>query len=106
MNDLDEAKKEPTHVDDFIVYGSSGKEVENESYARFMLDHFRRSAMQRWDFDPFYKGKKLFCEYNGEKYRVTGASRLGDVWLAIDFNSDAGYEHRVCVDECSNWSKE
>ena len=99
-------KKEPTHVDDFIAYGSSRtKSVKNEEYARFMLDHFRRAASQRWDFDKFYKGKKLFCNYKGEKYRVIGASRLGDVWLTSKFKNDTGYEHRVCVDECIDWVK-
>ena len=36
--------------------------------------------------------------------RCTGASRLGDVWLTSDFNQEMGYEKRVDVEECSNWS--
>ena len=112
MSDLvevigEEKEKEPTHVDKFIAYGSSYKSdaVENERYARYMLDHFRRSATQRWAFDEFYEGKKLFCKYEGKKYRVIGASRLGDVWLTSKFKSENGYEHRVTVDDCSEWSK-
>lgn len=47
---------------------------------------------------------KLFCMYKGERYRCTGASRMGDVWLHSDFSQDTGYEHRVDVEECSDWS--
>lgn len=103
----EEKEKEPTHVDEFIAYGSQRSKgiPKNEEYARFILDHFRRSATQRWDFDKFYEGQKLFCQYNGKKYRVIGASRLGDVWLTSKFKKDHGYEHRVCVDDCSEWTK-
>jgi len=47
----------------------------------------------------------LFCIYKMEKYRVIGAGRLGDVWLTKDFNREQGYDLRVYVNECSNWSK-
>ena len=104
----EEEVKEPTHVDDFIGYGSnicSDKNPDNEDYARWVLNHFRLSAMCKNAFEEFMRPFKLFCEYKGEKYRVIGASRLGDIWLASDFKKAHGYDHRVCVDECSNWSK-
>jgi hypothetical protein len=47
---------------------------------------------------------KLFCTYKDERYRVTGASRMGDIWLAKDFNRDVGYDLRVDLDECSGWT--
>lgn len=47
---------------------------------------------------------KLFCQYKGKRYRCTGASRMGDVWLAEDFSRDSGYDLRVNVGECSDWS--
>jgi len=34
---------------------------------------------------------------------VTGASRLGDVWLSKDFAREDGYEARVSVAACSGW---
>lgn len=34
-------------------------------------------------FRSFFEGKKLFCTWHGERWRVTGASRLGDVWLTF-----------------------
>ena len=49
---------------------------------------------------------KLFCFYNGERYRVTGASRMGDIWLTKDMNKDIGYDARVLLEECSGWSSE
>lgn len=101
--------KAPAHVDDFIDYGtsfSSDKREEHEDYARWVLNHFRQPAICKMAFAPFMKPFKLFCDYKGEKYRVIGASRLGDVWLTSDFSKENGYEHRVCVDECSNWSKQ
>lgn len=85
------------HVDDFIdTHGG-------DPYARWMFLHFRLPAVLQIDFRPFIKDHKLFCTYQGKRYRVTGASRLGDVWLAADFKQDTGYDHRVDLEECSNW---
>jgi hypothetical protein len=46
---------------------------------------------------------KLFCLYEGKWWRVTGASRMGDVWLTSDFQRDTGYDKRVFLEECSEW---
>lgn len=93
------------HIDHFIDYGTSRtKEIpKNEAYARWMFNHFRLPATQQMAFDQFMSGYKLFCTYEGKKYRVTGASRLGDVWLTSNFNRDSGYELRVELEECSGW---
>ncbi len=91
--------KKPMHVDDFISVG-----YLKDQYARWMLMHFRLPAALAIDFLPLLEGKKLFATFKGERYRVTGASRLGDVWLTSDFNKDTGYEHRVSVEELSDWS--
>tara|TARA_R110000764_G_scaffold82715_1_gene163104 strand:+ start:144 stop:485 length:342 start_codon:yes stop_codon:yes gene_type:complete len=104
----EEEVKEPTHIDNFIDYGtsfSSKKRSENEDYARWVLNHFRLSAQCKMAFNQFMEPFKLFCEFEGKKYRVIGASRLGDVWLTADFSKEHGYDHRVCVDDCVNWSK-
>jgi len=93
------------HVDEFIDAGFTYKS-EPERYARFVLNYFRMSAILKMDFEPFMREHKLFCNYKGEKYRVTGASRMGDIWLAKDFNRDAGYDLRVDVAECDTWTSE
>ena len=101
--------KEPTHVHDFISYGSGiTKDVPNEEYARWILSHYTLSAMCKMAFDQFMKSKLLFGMYEGKKYRISGASRLGDIWLHSELNpakAKAFYEKRVCVDDISNWSK-
>jgi len=101
-------EKKPTHVDEFIDYGTdilSEKRAENEDYARWVLLHFRLPAITKMALDKFMGGNLLFCTYEDKRYRVTGASRLGDVWLATDFNRDTGYDKRVCVDSCVDWGK-
>lgn len=104
---MSEESKEFKHVDEFIDFGSMMIEPpENEDYARWVLNYFRHPAILKNAFKPFMKEHKLFCEYKNKKYRVIGASRLGDVWLTSNFEAENGYEHRICVDECSNWSKD
>lgn len=92
------------HVDDFIDDSLGTLNDKNAQYARWMFNHFRLPASLRYDFDKFMKDYKLFCTYKNKKYRVTGASRLGDVWLNKDFTADHGYNLRVSVDQCSEWS--
>ena len=89
------------HIDDFIDYATD-RSLEVR-YARFVLNYFRMPAMLKNDFAPWMKQFPLFCTYNGQRYRVTGASRLGDVWLAEDHNRETGYDHRVIYTECSDW---
>lgn len=92
----------PIHVDDFIFKHRS--KSDEEKYAKFVLNYFRMPATLLSDFYPWMKQFKLFCSYNGERYQVTGASRLGDVWLASDPEQKTGYEKRVNINECSEWS--
>jgi hypothetical protein len=86
-----------THVDDFI------DDPHTDNYAAWIFNFFRLPAALKMRFEPFMKGQHLFCTYEGRRYRVTGASRLGDVWLARDFARDVGYDLRVEVTKCSSW---
>ena len=86
------------HIDHFI------EDPGADAYARWMFLHFRLPAHLAIAFRPFMKDHKLFCTWKGERYRVTGASRLGDVWLAKDHSREEGYDHSVGVEECLNWS--
>jgi len=88
----------PTHIDDWV------QNPDNDAYARWMFMHFRLPALMHATFNQFIADRKLFCTYEGKRFRVTGASRLGDVWLAENFERDMGYDHRVTVDTCSKWS--
>ena len=49
---------------------------------------------------------QLFADYDGQRVRVTMASRLGDVGITPDHARELGYECRVTVSELSNFSEE
>lgn len=95
------------HVDDFIYdfeMGDADPNLGDVSYARWILLHFRLPAVTKLQFDKFIEGKKLFCTHKNERYRCTLASRLGDVGLTKNFNQDTGYQIRVPVNDCVQWS--
>lgn len=100
-------EKKVTHVDDFIDSPWSLKDPKkfaniSERYAKFFLDFARRPAAFHSMCNAFFV-QKLFCTFRGERYRVTGASRLGDVWLTKNFEQESGYQLRVDLDDCSLW---
>lgn len=88
---------EKLHVDTFI------DDYKQDAYARWMLMHFRLPADQKVAFAPFIRDRKLFCTYEGKRFRVTGASTMGDIWLVRDFTRDVGYDLRVLVVDCKDW---
>lgn len=87
------------HIDDFI------DDHNQDAYARIWFESFRRPAMAKL-LEP--DDRKLFATYRGQRYRVTGCSRMGDVWLHSNLawteDTRPWYERRVDVTECSNWS--
>ena len=93
--------KSPIHVDDFVSFPPKD---EAGRYAAFCLMLFRLPAIMRISFHKWIDKYKLFCTWKDKRYRVTGASRMGDIWLTSDFNQETGYEHRVDLRECSEWS--
>ena len=103
ISDKSQKTEEHVHVDDFTlkVY----HKTPGDQYAAWFFFLKRLAACYEIMWDQYIKQYKLFCTYNGERYRVTGASRMGDVWLSADFNREVGYELRVYLDECTNWSE-
>jgi hypothetical protein len=93
-----------THVDEWLDTPTI-LDNEGECYAKFVLDYKRMPAYKQTMYEPYMKQFKLFCMYKDVKYRVTGASRLGDVWLTTNFEQEHGYEKRIDVADCSEWSK-
>lgn len=96
-----------THVDDWINSAgmrSAQIETDAERYAKFFFLLKRLPAVMQGAFKEHIEKYQLYCEFEGRSWRVTGASRMGDVWLTSDFNQDAGYEERVDLAQCSNWS--
>lgn len=89
------------HVDDFIDFPPRD---EAGQYAAFCFMLFRLPAVMKNAFSKWTSQYKLFCTFHNRRYRVTGASRLGDVWLTKDFEQADGYDLRVDISECSAWS--
>jgi hypothetical protein len=88
------------HVDKFV------DDYRQDEYARWMLMCFRLPAALQILASKFNADRRLFCTYEGKRYRCTGASRFGDVWLNSNFKRDCGYDDRVDVAKCSDWSAE
>lgn len=86
------------HVDDWL---DAPAKDEAERIAKDYLEHCRRPAIQQ-DYGWLARNA-LLCTYRGERYRCTGASRMGDVWLARDPRRTRGYDLRVDVAECGQW---
>jgi len=95
-------------VHHFIIEASFVKEDATEkrwaNYARWWFFNYEMPSYMQVAFHEFMEKHPLFCTYEGERYRVTGCSRLGDVWLHSDPTRDHGYEKRVAVRSCSAWS--
>ena len=94
-----------THVDDWIDTPTILlPETRGEAYAKFFFLLRRTPAWMHYTMAEWFDPYKLFCTYEGHRWRVTGASRLGDIWLAEDFQQESGYDKRVDLALCSEWS--
>ena len=75
-------------------------------YAKCWMNSALVPAIWLGPFKQVMKDMKLFCTYKGKRWRVTGASRLGDIWLISDITKDVSYDERVNVVHCTQWSNE
>lgn len=64
------------HVDDFIDAPNS-----KHDYARWFFAIHRFPAFLSTVFAPFMSQYRLYCTFEGKRWRVVGASRLGDIYL-------------------------
>lgn len=96
-----------THIDEWIdSAGFPTDETEVEAYAKFFFLLKRLPVIMQMAFSEQIKPYELYCDYQGQTWRVTGASRMGDIWLTSDMQKDTGYDARVDLALCSNWRKE
>jgi hypothetical protein len=93
-----------THVDAWTERPTFGENSRGEAYAKFFFLLRRTPAWMQYAMAEWMEPFRLFCTYEGKRWRVTGASRLGDIWLASDFNRESGYDKRVDLALCSEWS--
>lgn len=100
------------HVDDFITDIQFLEEKPDQItdkalvHAKWFFLLHRLPALEQSMFHAQISQYRLFCDYEGKRYRVTGASRMGDVWLAKDMKQERGYDLRVDVEKCSKWGAE
>ena len=78
---------------------------EYELYAKASLETMVLPAIERFELSEEDRYPPLFASYKGKRYKVTGASRLGDVWLHEDPTAKDRYTLRVEVEELSYWRK-
>lgn len=102
MDDINNWK----HIDDWIEERMYGRCTDEERYALAFFFVKAMDSVSNITLRPIMEHHKLFCEYKDKKYRVTGCSTMGDIWLHDNFEIDHGYTNRVNVDLCSNWSSE
>lgn len=100
--DTKETMPEGLHVDDWLDNVDKIWTAEIQ-YAKFVIGGFRCNATSRGAHYKFMSQFHLFCDYRGKRYRVIGASRMGDIWLTDNFDRELGYQQRVYVNDVSNW---
>ena len=86
------------HVNDYI------EDIDTDVYASWFLNMKTMPAVMQDKFSRIIGEYRLFCTFEGEKYRVTGASTLGDIWLAKNFDRCTGYDLRVDIDDCTEFT--
>ena len=98
------ASSEPLHVYDWLDQPAKD---ENERQAKEWLNKFvlppgtkYKSGASDW-----LTAHALTCEWRGQRYWCRGASRMGDVWITKDPTYAKYYDHRVDVEELSNWKR-
>lgn len=85
-------------VDDFI------EDPLTDKYAAFVLNMKRQPATVRFKLMSYEEANPLFADYQGERYRVTLASAMGDVGITKNFEQNMGYCQRVSINSLSNFS--
>ncbi len=86
------------HVDEFI------DDPDTDIYASWFLNMKRLNASLQIKFERIIGEYKLFCDYKGKQYRVTGASRLGDIWIVENHDQVNGYDLRVNIEACGGFT--
>lgn len=105
---LKQEDKSKFDVQTFIRYGSMGlknREAFGDiNYARWVMNQYDVPAILAFDTEQYRKKFPLYCTYHSKRYKYVGHSRLGDVWITSDFNSD-NYELRVSVLDLEDFSE-
>lgn len=99
-------QKGSLHVDEFLdsTYELIGR--DDLIYPHYMLGMMRQGHSTLALYRKAIGDKQLFVTFEGKRWQVTGASRLGDIWLTPSTKLDAQYRRRVWLrlDDMTNWS--
>lgn len=106
----------PFMVQDFIYAGDMflrdkecplSKDAGDVAYARWVLLQYDVPADLDFAIHDIRMNYPLYCKYEDAWYRVTGLSRLGDVFLRKDLtNGERGYDLRVSITSLSSFTRE
>ncbi|AZI14544.1 hypothetical protein [Avibacterium paragallinarum] len=105
--------KETLHVRDFIYHGLRFvsedcpllKEPGDINYARWIMSMHDVPATLSFDIEEYVKQFPLYCMYNGIKHKFINVSRLGDVFITDNLESES-YNKRVSITNLYQFSKE
>ena len=99
-------QKGSLHVDEFLetTYELVGR--DDLIYPHYLLGIMRLGHYQMSLYRKVIGDKQLFVTFEGKRWQVVGASRLGDIWLTKSTKLDAQYTRRVWLrlDDMTDWS--
>lgn len=107
--DEPEDKKTAWGVDEWLNSSTSDCVSDKTlAYVHFFFTLHRFRAVERLIHHPFTQQFKLFADFEGVTWRITGASRLGDIYLSANPKREVGYDRRVTLDfaKITNWRAE
>ena len=95
------------HVEDFLTTRIKDDDEEILHYVQLALSYFYYipAITQMCIVKIQMKYLPLFCTVDGVRYKVTGVSTMGDLFLHTDVNIEMGYKLRTDFDNCKLWGK-
>lgn len=94
------------HVDEFLETTYELVNRDDLIYPHYLLGIMRLGHYQMSLYRKVIGDKQLFVTFEGKRWQVVGASRLGDIWLTKSTKLDAQYTRRVWLrlDDMTDWS--
>ena len=89
-----------THCDDYIY------DLDSPNCLKYYLLVNRLPAVDSLVIIKSQGSPKCFATYQGKRVRLVMASRFGDVGITEKLDATNGYQHRVCLDELSDFSED
>lgn len=78
--------------------------TDHEVFARAFLELRLLPAHKTTIYDAITDKMIITGEVDGNRYRITGASTMGDVFIHSNIKETCGYVKRVLISDISNWN--